>query len=145
MTAAACPLCQAHNETVLWSDAHCRAILVNDTDYPGFCRAVWHAHVREMTDLPPAQRAHFLGVVWALEASLREILRPEKINLASLGNQVPHLHWHVIPRFRDDKHFPDPIWSAPKREGAKYSLDFALLKRTLLANLDEILRSQLKL
>jgi diadenosine tetraphosphate (Ap4A) HIT family hydrolase len=34
------------------------------------------------------------------------------VNLASLGNITPHLHWHVIPRFADDPHFPNPIWAA---------------------------------
>jgi diadenosine tetraphosphate (Ap4A) HIT family hydrolase len=42
-------------------------------------------------------------------------VRPDKINLASLGNVVPHLHWHVIPRWRDDSHFPAPIWATAKR------------------------------
>ena len=51
----------------------------------------------------------------AVEAALRELLHPDKINLASLGNMTPHLHWHVIPRFRDDPHFPNAIWSAPLR------------------------------
>lgn len=50
-----------------------------------------------MTDLPPGRRASLMNVVWAVEAAQRELLRPRKINLASLGNQVPHLHWHVIP------------------------------------------------
>jgi diadenosine tetraphosphate (Ap4A) HIT family hydrolase len=57
-----------------------------------------------------------MAIVFAVEQVLRELLQPEKINLASLGNQVPHLHWHVIPRFSDDAHFPDPIWAPRKRE-----------------------------
>ena len=40
--------------------------------------------------------------------------RPDKVNLAALGNMVPHLHWHVIPRWRGDRHFPDAIWAAPR-------------------------------
>jgi len=44
-------------------------------------------------------------------------LHPDKINLASLGNQVPHLHWHVIPRFKDDPHWPFAIWGRQVREG----------------------------
>jgi diadenosine tetraphosphate (Ap4A) HIT family hydrolase len=55
-------------------------------------------------------------VVFTVEAALRELLRPEKINLASLGNVTPHLHWHVIARFRDDPHFPNPIWGARIRQ-----------------------------
>jgi diadenosine tetraphosphate (Ap4A) HIT family hydrolase len=42
----------------------------------------------------------------------------DKMNLASLGNQTPHVHWHVVPRFRDDRHFPGPIWATPKRAHA---------------------------
>jgi hypothetical protein len=56
-----------------------------------------------------------MNVVFAVEAAVREIARPDKINLASLGNVVPHLHWHVIPRWADDPHFPDAIWAAPRR------------------------------
>jgi diadenosine tetraphosphate (Ap4A) HIT family hydrolase len=40
------------------------------------------------------------------------------MNLASLGNMTPHVHWHVIPRFEDDRHYPGPIWAAPKRAAA---------------------------
>jgi diadenosine tetraphosphate (Ap4A) HIT family hydrolase len=56
--------------------------------------------------------------VLSAESALREAAQPHKVNLASLGNVVPHLHWHVIPRWRDDRHFPDPIWAAPRREAA---------------------------
>jgi diadenosine tetraphosphate (Ap4A) HIT family hydrolase len=57
-----------------------------------------------------------MRVVYAVEAPIRETLGAEKMNLASLGNMTPHVHWHVVPRFADDRHFPTPIWSAPKRE-----------------------------
>jgi diadenosine tetraphosphate (Ap4A) HIT family hydrolase len=59
-----------------------------------------------------------MNVVLAAELALREVMRPDKINLASLGNVVPHLHWHVIPRWRGDSRFPAPIWSAANRAGA---------------------------
>lgn len=100
-----------------------RVVSAGDPDYPGFLRVVWHAHVREMTDLPPADREHCLRVVMAVEQALRDVLRPDKVNLACLGNQVPHLHWHVIPRFADDAHFPDPVWAARRRAGAPRRLD----------------------
>ena len=64
-----------------------------------------------------------LLVVLAVERALRDTLRPEKINLASLGNQVPHLHWHVIPRFADDAHFPDPVWAARRRDATARTFD----------------------
>lgn len=112
---ADCPLCAADGGEVLWHDELCRVVWVEDPDYPGFCRVILHAHVREMTDLPEDERQRLMAVVFATEAAVREMMRPAKVNLASLGNQVPHLHWHVIPRFTDDRHFPDPIWAAPRR------------------------------
>jgi len=115
--APACPLCAAVGEDVLWRDALCRVILVADADYPGFCRVILNAHVKEMTDLAEADRMRLMAVVFAVETAVREVLQPDKINLASLGNMVPHLHWHVIPRFADDRHFPDAIWAAPRRAG----------------------------
>lgn len=58
-----------------------------------------------------------MAVVFALEAAIRECWRPDKINLASFGNVVPHLHWHVIPRWFDDRFFPEPVWGKPQRDG----------------------------
>jgi diadenosine tetraphosphate (Ap4A) HIT family hydrolase len=50
-------------------------------------------------------------------------MRPDKINLASLGNMTPHLHWHVIPRHAGDRHFPRPIWAEPLRAGTAIPAD----------------------
>jgi len=74
-----------------------------------------------------------MAVVWDVEAVLRKVMQPTKMNLASLGNQVPHLHWHLIPRFSDDRHFPDPIWADPQREGHARAVDPARLHDELLA------------
>lgn len=129
-----CPLCQPASETLLWQDAHCRVILAHETGYPVLCRVIWQAHVREMSDLDTSQQAHMMRVVFATERALRSLLQPDKVNLASLGNLVPHLHWHVIPRFRDDRNFPDPIWSVPRRDTtpeAVQKLSIAALSREL--------------
>lgn len=111
-----CPLCEAPGGTVLWQDDFCRMVLADEPDYPGFLRVILNAHVREMTDLPPADQQRLLQVVLAAEAALREVMAPDKVNLASLGNVVPHLHWHVIPRFADDPHFPNSVWGARLRD-----------------------------
>jgi diadenosine tetraphosphate (Ap4A) HIT family hydrolase len=111
-----CPLCSGDGETVLWRDAVCRVIRAPEPDYPGFLRVIVNAHVKEMTDLPHDDREALMRVVFAAESALRELVAPDKINLASLGNVVPHLHWHVIPRFTDDPHFPNPVWGEKKRQ-----------------------------
>jgi diadenosine tetraphosphate (Ap4A) HIT family hydrolase len=107
---------------VLWRDARCRVVLVADPDYAGFCRVIWHAHVREMTDLTRAEQAHCMRVVFAIERALRQVLNPHKINLASLGNMTPHLHWHVIARHRHDAHFPNPVWGKRLRARRRKSI-----------------------
>lgn len=113
-----CPLCQTEGENILWQDEHCRIIRVEDKDYAGFCRVIWTRHVPEMTDLDQPERDFLMRRVHATEGALRDCFKPAKINLASLGNVVPHLHWHVIARFADDAHFPDPIWAPRRRDGA---------------------------
>jgi diadenosine tetraphosphate (Ap4A) HIT family hydrolase len=93
-----------------------RVLPADDADaarYPGFCRVIWNDHVREMSDLSAEDRASFMVAVFRVEAALRQSLQPFKVNLASLGNMTPHLHWHVIPRYRDDATFPKPIWAQP--------------------------------
>jgi diadenosine tetraphosphate (Ap4A) HIT family hydrolase len=111
-----CELCDTPGGDLLWRDGFCRVVLIDDADYPGFCRVVLERHVEEMTDLAPAERMRFMSAVFATEDALRELLRPDKINLASFGNVTAHLHWHVIPRHRGDRHFPRPVWAEPSRE-----------------------------
>ena len=111
-----CELCENAGGIPLWQDALCRVVLVEDRDYPGFCRVIWTKHVKEMTDLSAEERRHLMGAVFAAESAVRLLLQPDKINLASLGNLVPHLHWHVIPRWRNDRHFPNPIWGEMQRD-----------------------------
>jgi diadenosine tetraphosphate (Ap4A) HIT family hydrolase len=134
----ACELCENPGGTLIWRDGLCRVVLVEEPGYSGYCRAIWNAHVKEMTDLTEAERNHYMRVVFALEAALRERLRPDKINLASLGNATPHLHWHVVARFRDDPHFPNAVWSAPSRPPATTGKSHADLVETLAATLSRL-------
>jgi diadenosine tetraphosphate (Ap4A) HIT family hydrolase len=102
---------------IVWQDGHCRVIFTDDLDYPGYCRVVWGEHIAEMSDLTPDGQHHILNVTLAVERALRALMNPDKINLASLGNKVAHLHWHVIARFADDRHFPESIWGREQRPG----------------------------
>jgi diadenosine tetraphosphate (Ap4A) HIT family hydrolase len=137
---ASCPLCDSDGGEVLFRDGLLRVVLVDDADYPGLVRVIVNAHRREMTDLAAADRERLFGVVLAVEAAQREMLAPDKVNLASLGNQVPHLHWHVIPRFADDAHFPDAIWGARRRDPAPGRL---AERRARLGSLRSAIRARL--
>ena len=110
-----CELCERTGGEMLWKDAFCRVVRVEDAAYPGFCRVIWLNHVREMSDLSGVDQQHLMRVVFAIEKAVRDTLLPHKINLASLGNVIPHLHWHIIPRFDNDPHFPGPIWATALR------------------------------
>ena len=102
-------------------------------EYVGFCRVILKQHLSEMTDLSSNDRNRLMNAVWAVETALINLYKPTKINLASLGNVVPHLHWHIIPRFSDDPHFPQPIWSNAIREKLhRESIDDEVLKNEIL-------------
>jgi diadenosine tetraphosphate (Ap4A) HIT family hydrolase len=118
LTAASCEFCESPGGAVLWQNDLCRVVRADEPDYPGFVRVILKRHAREMTDLEPNDRDGLMAVVFAVEAAVRETMRPDKMNLASLGNMTPHVHWHVIPRYGDDRHFPGPVWAQPKRERA---------------------------
>jgi diadenosine tetraphosphate (Ap4A) HIT family hydrolase len=138
MPDTACELCALPGGEVVYRSDKLRVVLVDDPDHPGFCRVIWNTHVKEMTDLPPADRSLLMQTVWQVEAALREVLQPVKVNLASLGNMVPHLHWHVIPRHADDAHFPAPVWAGTQRTTAIESL--AARHASLAALRDAIVR-----
>lgn len=125
---------------IVWQDERLAVVAVDEPGYPGFTRVVWKAHVKEMTDLAPAERAHVMTAVFAVEAAQRAVLAPAKVNLASFGNMTPHVHWHVIPRYTDDAHFPNPTWGARQRDASPEALQAraALLPRLHAAIIDQL-------
>ncbi len=114
-----CELCESPEGEVVWESDLCRVVMVGDPDYPGFCRIILHRPMREMTDLPQKERMQFMSVLFAVESAVRTLYQPDKINLASLGNMMtPHVHWHLIPRWRDDRHFPNAVRTKPPRQNS---------------------------
>lgn len=116
-----CALCEEDGGEIVWSNELARVVNVNDEDHPAFCRVVLQRHAREMTDLDAVERSALMRIVFAVEQVQRKLLNPDKINLASFGNMVAHVHWHVIPRFRLDPHFPNPVWGS-RTAGRKQTL-----------------------
>lgn len=115
---ADCPLCLHDGGTVVHRTPEWRVILPDEPLWPGFTRVVWNAHVAEMSQLDTAGQQQLLSVVMLVERAQRDTLAPDKVNLASLGNMVPHLHWHVIPRWRGDPRFPDAVWAPEPADAA---------------------------
>jgi len=134
-----CDLCISIGGELVWENALCRVVNIADPDYPGFCRVILNRHEREMTDLTENERQEMVKIVFAVEATLRRLINPDKINLASLGNMTPHLHWHVIPRWLEDRCFPNPIWASVRRTDSSIdvSIDTRQLRRELTVLLGE--------
>ena len=110
-----CPLCTGIGGALVFQGEKFRVIRADEAGFPAFYRVVWTRHVAEFSDLDAAERNLCMAVVTQVEQALREHLQPTKINLATLGNVVPHLHWHVIARFDWDTHFPAPVWAQASR------------------------------
>jgi diadenosine tetraphosphate (Ap4A) HIT family hydrolase len=114
---AGCQLCDAAGGHVVFRADKFRLVRCEeDAALPAFYRIVWEEHVAEFSDLAAADRSLCIEAVTQVEKVLRAHLNPKKINLASLGNAVPHLHWHVIARFDWDNRYPAPVWSPPTRD-----------------------------
>jgi len=110
-----CELCELAASSKVVANDKFSVILADEANYPGFARVIWNEHVREVSDLADADRLLLNEAVFKLEQAVREVMQPLKVNVASLGNVVPHLHWHVIPRYADDAHFPAPVWAQAVR------------------------------
>ncbi len=141
-----CPLCLEDGGVLIARAPKWRVIrATEDTNFPAFYRLIWNTHVAEFSDLSDADRHACIEAVTCIERALRDALQPTKINLATLGNVVPHLHWHVIARFDWDSHFPNPVWGAARREvpgGAESHLALPLSAldervRAALSSLDQ--------
>ena len=135
-----CPLCAEDGGALVWRGERLRVIRAQEAGFPAFYRVVWNAHVAEFSDLTAADRVHCMEAVTLVEQALRQHLAPTKVNIAALGNMVPHLHWHVIARFDWDSHFPAPVWAAAQRPSPA-AQEAAL--RALLPALEAQLPSQL--
>ena len=138
-----CPLCREDGGALIWRGARLRVIRADEAGFPAFYRVVWNAHAAEFSDLTVAERQHCMDAVAVVEQVLREHLVPTKVNLAALGNMVPHLHWHVIARFDWDSHFPAPVWASalrhsPAAQQAGVSARLPVLEAALQSKLGQL-------
>ena len=109
-----CPLCNSSNENIIYKNELFRIILVDEI--PGFVRIILNNHIKELSDLNENEYLEVTKAIYKVEKAVIKTLNPDKINIASLGNYVPHLHIHIIPRYKNDSWYPDSIWSNKVRE-----------------------------
>jgi len=133
-----CPLCATDGGEVLHRAPSWRLVLADEPDWPGLLRIIWNEHVAELSDLLEPEAQALMAAVRQVERVLRDTLSPDKVNVASLGNQVPHLHVHIVPRWRDDLTFPGSIWTRPESVPNEKTISLdrggaALVRRQLTA------------
>ena len=136
MSAPGCPLCDGPGGVPVFEGAKFRAIRAEEPGFPAFYRLVWSEHAAEFSDLAPVDRQLCMEAVVRIEQTLRKHLNPAKVNLAALGNAVPHLHWHIVARFAWDSHFPASVWAEAQRASpAKEVAAVAALRPALEAEI----------
>ena len=86
---------------------------------------------KELSDCDDATQEAILKAMVIVEQAMRTYYQPEKINIALFGNYVPHVHIHVMARFREDSHFPESMWGIKQREASLHLPDFETFTITL--------------
>ncbi len=105
----------------------CRVLLMNDATYPWLILVPERNGLKDLHDLEHADQSTCMMEIDRASRVLGDLHRPDKINVAALGNQVPQLHIHVIARFTSDAAWPNPVWGAgPAAAYAPNDLDRAL-------------------
>ncbi len=90
--------------------ALCEVRLMDDANHPWLVLVPRVAEVTELIDLDAAQRVQLTTEIDAASRALKSLFKPDKLNIAALGNLVPQLHVHVIARFHNDIAWPRPVW-----------------------------------
>jgi diadenosine tetraphosphate (Ap4A) HIT family hydrolase len=142
MTPTACRMCdrvgaEGDGDGFIAEMAVTRAYLAEDQFFPGWVYVVLRRHATELYELSAPERAALIEDVNAVAHALARVYRPAKMNYELLGNQVAHIHWHVIPRLPDD---PDPRWPVWRTEHERRELAPAE-RRARIAAIREALRA----
>ena len=102
------------------------AVLGDSQFFRGYCLLLCREPVADLEELSDEFRAQFLADMARLSAAVARVVAPHKINLESLGNVVPHLHWHVFPRQLSEAEPTKPVWLVmPPADSAEWAFDAA--------------------
>ena len=108
---AGCVFCEEVGGRLLQHHEDFRVVAIDDIELPGCARVIWNHHVAELSELSEAQRLLLIQALHETDLRIRTLHKPHKINIASFGNKVPHLHFHFIARWRTDPWWPESTWS----------------------------------
>lgn len=106
-----------------------------DQFFKGYSFVTLKCHQEELYELADNSRKHFLEDMSRVAAALARTLKPDKMNYELLGNGMPHLHWHLIPRYKTDPMWGRPIWTGPRHRKRLTKEDYEDLVRKLQVQL----------
>lgn len=113
MSGSGCPACDGRWPSAAQRIADCGstvAYLHDDQFFPGWTVLVLKRHATELFDLTREERGRLVDEVADVARALAGEFQPVKVNYALLGNLIPHIHWHLIPRLVDDPVPREPVW-----------------------------------
>ena len=88
--------------------------LVKNQTYRGQCQLIFDLrHASRPDQLTTGEWAAFCADLYTAQNAVADVAQPDHVNVESLGNVVPHLHWHIIPRYVGDPRWGMPIWTTP--------------------------------
>jgi len=90
---------------------------------------------KEMSEVPKEIRSEIYDLLDAIEKEMLAYYKPKKVNIASFGNYMPHVHWHIMARFEEDSFFPEPMWGTKQRDGNLVLPSFDVFCEKVLASL----------
>lgn len=101
--------------------------------FPGYCLVVSKEHHEQLPELPKEKQMAIFADVCHVAGVVYSELSPQRINYECLGNLVSHIHWHVVPRYKDDPLPHGPIWQIDKslREAGNESSELTQIKMKL--------------
>jgi diadenosine tetraphosphate (Ap4A) HIT family hydrolase len=109
--------------------ALCSVLLLNDSRFPWLVLVPRRAGATEVTDLSEADAARLMEEIRIATRVMLELARPDKVNVAAIGNIVSQMHVHVVARFRSDPAWPGPVWGYGTRAPYPDHAAAALIER----------------
>ena len=95
---------------------------------------------REFSECTLKEKSEILEALDVIEKEMLSYYEPVKINIASFGNYVPLVHWHIMARFKGDSYFPEPMWGSKQREATLTLPAFEQFCNNVNRRLEELLR-----
>lgn len=90
---------------------------------------------KEMSEVPAPVKLEIYELLDIIEKEMLAYYKADKINIASFGNYVPQVHWHIMARFKNDSYFPEPMWGEKQRESALTLPSFDLFVKRVLSHI----------